>query len=298
MRILLAIFLCVFPAHAMSAAEPLSAIQIEADKVKDGIYMLRARGGNIGVSIGDDGTFLIDDQYAPLTQKIRARLDELAGDASPVRFVLNTHVHGDHTGGNENLGKAGALIVAHENVRKRMGTEEFREQFLQSGGKDVEEALPVVTFNDRITFHVNGSTLSIRHYPRAHTDGDSVVWFEEQNVVHMGDIYFEIGFPFIDIDRGGTVDGLIGAVEDVLSRADDKTVIMPGHGRLSDKAGLREYRDMLLELRDRVRAELQAGKSLEEILAAGLAVDYEERWSWAFINDRRFIETLVRDANN
>lgn len=282
-----------------SAGKSLASIDVESERVADGIYMLSARGGNIGAVVGDDGVFLIDDQYAPLTPRIRAVLESLPeGKGKSIRFVLNTHFHGDHTGGNENLGKAGAVIVAHDNVRARMTTEQFRESFLVNGGDNLEDAMPVVTFNDRVTFHLSGHTLETRHYPHAHTDGDSVVWFRESNVLHTGDIYFQLGYPFIDIARGGSVQGVIDAADELLAQADDQTVIIPGHGELSDKAGLSEYRDMIVTLRDRVAREIKTGKTLEKIQAMNLAKDYDARWSWQFINSERFIETLFNDLSS
>lgn len=290
--------LLLFCPLAVNAAESLASIQVETKRVGEGIYMLSARGGNIGAVTGDDGIFLVDDQYAPLTPRIRAALESLPdGKGKPVRFVLNTHFHGDHTGGNENLGKAGAVIVAHDNVRARMTTEQFREDFLASGGSSLDDALPVVTFNDRVTFHLNGHTLETRHYPHAHTDGDSVVWFRESNVLHAGDIYFQLGYPFIDIARGGSVHGLINALDDLLAQVNDGTVIIPGHGALSDKTGLRDYRDMIVTLRDRVMHEIKAGKTLQQVQAMDLARDYDARWSWQFIDSERFIETLFNDLS-
>lgn len=299
MRTLLAIILAGVPVTAWTAPEPLTSINMEIAPVADGIYMLSARGGNIGAVVGDDGIFLVDDQYAPLTPKIRAALDGLPeGKGKTVRFVLNTHFHGDHTGGNENLGKAGAVIVAHDNVRARMTTEQFREDFLASGGSSLEDALPVVTFNDRVTFHLNGHTLETRHFPHAHTDGDSVVWFRESNVLHAGDIYFQLGYPFIDIARGGSARGLVDALDELLTQVDGDTVIIPGHGEVADKVELREYRDMIVTLRDRVADEIKSGKTLQQVHALNLAKDFDERWSWQFINSERFIETLFTDLSN
>jgi cyclase len=272
--------------------------EVEAETLADGVHVLRARGGNIGVITGNDGAFLVDDQFAPLTARIRAKLDELAGTKNvPVRFVLNTHFHGDHTGGNENFGQAGAVLVAHDNVRARMTTGEFRRQYLERGGVNVEAALPVVTFNDGVTFHVNGRTLETRHFPHAHTDGDSVVWLREDNIVHMGDIYFQAGYPFIDIDNGGSVKGVIQAVDNVLARADANTKIIPGHGKTTSRQELVEYRDMLVALRDRVAEQLRAGKSLDDVRSMRLSKSWDERWSWDFISGERFVETLYRDLS-
>lgn len=272
-------FLLLLPVTAV-AAESLASTPVESTRVADGIYMLSARGGNIGAVVGADGIFLVDDQFAPLTPKIRAALDKLPNAAgSPLRFVLNTHFHFDHTGGNENMANAGAVIVAHDNVRKHMSTDAFREEFLSSGGTNIVAALPMVTFNDRVTFHLNGHTLETRHYPHAHTDSDSMVWFREMNAVHTGDIYFESGYPFIDIARGGSVHGVVAAVEDLLARADDETVIIPGHGKLSNRAALVEYRDMIVTLRDRVMREIEAGRTLQQIQAMRPAQAFDARWS-------------------
>lgn len=284
--------LAIVPLHA-SAAE---WAEITSERIADGIHVLGEQGGNIGVVIGDDGIFLIDDKFAPLTDRVRRKLDTLpGGEGTPVRFVLNTHFHGDHTGGNEHFGKAGAVIVAHDNVRARMDTEAFRTQYLERGGRDVESALPVVTFSDRVSFHLDGRTLLTRHYPHAHTDGDSVVWFREDNIVHMGDIYFQVGYPFIDTDNGGSIDGLIMAVEDVLKDADEHTVVVPGHGKVSDIAGLREYLDMLTTLRGAVANQLKARRSLDEVKAMNLTRELDARWNWEFISGEAFIETLYHD---
>ncbi|MBW3567624.1 MAG: MBL fold metallo-hydrolase [Proteobacteria bacterium] len=296
-RIFPVVLSMLFPVGVI-AAERLADINVETEKVVDGVYMLSARGGNIGAVVGADGIFLIDDQFAPLTPKIRAALAALpSGKGRPVRFVLNTHFHFDHTGGNENMGEVGAVIVAHDNVRARMTTDDFRKDFLETGGRNLDKALPVVTFNDRVTFHLNNQTLETRHYPHAHTDGDSIVWFRDKNAVHMGDIYFQLGYPFIDTARGGSVNGLVRAVNDVLAEADDRTVVVPGHGALSDKAGLTEYRDMIVDLRDKVAEQIKAGKTREQVTRMGLTRGYDARWNWNFITGDQFVETLFNDLS-
>lgn len=270
-------------------------IEIQDIEVHDGLYMLVGQGGNIGVSIGPDGSFLIDDQFAPLTPKIRATVRRLGG--GDIRFVLNTHVHGDHTGGNENLGKAGALIVAHENVHKRMSTQEFLEELRESGATQPDKALPVVTFNDRISFHINGLVLRGQHFANAHTDGDTVIWFDGANAVHMGDTFFNNGFPFIDVSRGGSLAGVLKAVESVLAEADKNTKIIPGHGQLTDETGLQEYRDMLVTARDRVLELKSAGKTIDEVVAADPLADLRERWEWQFIDADRFVRVIYAEAD-
>ncbi|MDX1443389.1 MAG: MBL fold metallo-hydrolase [Gammaproteobacteria bacterium] len=281
-------------ASLLAAPVALAAddVEMKSFDMGNGIWMIVGQGGNLGVSIGEDGIFLIDDQYAPLTPAIRAEIAELAGEERAVDFLVNTHVHGDHTGGNENFGKGGTLIVAHENVRKRMTTDAFRESFMKNGGKSLEDALPTVTFNDRISFHLNGETLRTRHYPNAHTDGDSVIFFDGANVVHTGDLFFNIGYPFVDRGRGGSVMGLLDALEDLLGRVDADTRIIPGHGEASDREGLVAYRNMIRTVAQRVEEQVDKGKSLEEIQAMKLTSDFDERWNWQFINGEKFIATI------
>lgn len=244
-------------------------VEIETIEVADGVYMLMGRGGNIGVSVGDDGVFLIDDQFAPLTEEILGAIGEITDES--VRFVFNTHWHGDHTGGNENLGEAGALIVAHDNVRERMST----DQVLQRIGQEptttpasTPGALPVVTFSEDVSFHINGGELHAFHVEHAHTDGDAIVHFEGPNVVHMGDTFFRGRFPFIDTASGGSIDGLISAVGRALSVMDAETRVIPGHGDLAGREDLRAYADALKEMRAAVADLVAEGMSLEEIQAA------------------------------
>lgn len=245
---------------------------IEAEPVADGIYMLTGRGGNIGLSVGDDATFIIDDQYAPLTEKIVAAIGEISDH--PVDFVLNTHWHGDHTGGNENFGERGALIMAHDNVHKRMaaGHKSGSGRVTPPAAKD---ALPVVTFNDSLTLHVNGQSITGIHVEHAHTDGDTIVYFREANAMHMGDTFFNGMYPYIDRSSGGHIDGIIGAAARALSLADESTKIMPGHGPLAGKADLQRYHDMLGTIRDRVAALVAEGKSLDEVQAAKPTADFD-----------------------
>ncbi|MEE8116717.1 MAG: MBL fold metallo-hydrolase [Gemmatimonadales bacterium] len=277
----------------LAAAAPLAAqeaVEIESIDLAPGIHMLIGRGGNIGVSSGPDGVFLIDDQYAPLTERIVGAIREFTD--GPIRFVLNTHWHGDHTGGNENLGKAGALIVAHDNVRERMSVEQFMEAFDRRVPASPQDALPVVTFGETVTFHLNGDEIHVFHVPHAHTDGDVIVHFRNANVVHMGDTYFAGRYPFIDIGSGGSIDGVIAAADVALELMDDETKVIPGHGALSTKADLRQYRDVLATVRDRVAQAMAAGRSLDDIKSAGLTSEWDATWGGGSINPERFIESV------
>lgn len=285
----------VFTSMPLAAADDVEMASVD---LGSGIYMVTGRGGNLGVSMGEDGIFLIDDQYAPLTPKIRAAINTLAGEKVQVKFILNTHFHGDHTGGNENFGKGGTLIVAHDNVRARMTTDEFRKSFIERGGESLADALPVVTFNDQVSFHINGETLRTKHYANAHTDGDSVVFFEGTNVIHMGDLYFQLGYPFIDTRNGGSVTGLLSALDDIIARIDADTQVIPGHGKISSRDELIEYRDMIRTVTQRVQEQVDSGKDLAAIKAADLTRDYDARWSWQFINGERFIESICADRCN
>jgi glyoxylase-like metal-dependent hydrolase (beta-lactamase superfamily II) len=257
--------------------------------------MLVGSGGNIGVSDGSDGVLVIDDQYAPLTDKIRAAVTAIS--KSPIRFIVNTHWHGDHTGGNENMGTAGAVIVAHENVRRRMSTEQISAFFNRTTPASPKAALPVMTFAQDVSFHVNGDDLHVFHVDPAHTDGDSIIHWTKANVFHMGDCYFAGGFPFIDLDSGGSVDGMIGAADKVLALANDASKIIPGHGPLSNKKDLTAYRDMLKTVRSRIQPLVTSGKSLDEVKAQHPTKDWDDNLGKGFINGDQFTEFVYRSLS-
>ena len=279
--LLILVLLC-----APLAAQDYSQVQIETVPVADGIHMLMGAGGNIGVASGEDGIFLIDDQFAPLTEKILAAVKNI--NDGEVRFVLNTHWHFDHTGGNENLGNAGVLIVAHENVRELMSVDQFLEAFQREIPAAPKAALPVVTFNDTVTFHLNGEEIHAFHVDPAHTNGDSIVHFRNANVVHMGDTYFNGIYPFIDVQNGGGIVGMIAASDRVLAMIDDETKIIPGHGPLSNKAELQAFRDMLQAAHDAIAPHVKAGKSLEEVQAADPLKALNDPWGKGFLNPETF----------
>jgi cyclase len=248
-------------------------VQVRATQISKNIYMLTGVGGNIGLSIGNDGAFLVDDQYTQLSEKILAAVRQLTD--KPIRFVVNTHWHGDHTGGNENLANTGAVIVAHDNVRVRMSSEQFIAALNSRSPASPPKALPIVTFMDGVTFHLNGDDIHVVHVGPAHTDGDAIIHFTSANVLHMGDTFFNGRYPLVDLSTGGSFDGLVTAVTTALRYVNDSTKVIPGHGPLSTRAELVKYRDMLATIRDRVAALIKQGKSREDVIAAKPTADWD-----------------------
>ena len=271
------------PAAMPAAAED---VKIETISIAPGIYMLKGRGGNIGLTVGVDGAAIIDDQFADMAPKIRAAVAMLSDQ--PVHFVINTHLHGDHTGGNDSFGKTGAVIIAHENVRKRLGSPQVNPTTNAPIEARAREALPVITFADSASLHFNDEDLEFTHLPNAHTETDIVIRFRKANVLHMGDC-FTGGFPFIDGNTGGTFDGLIRAQETVLATVDDNTKIIRGHGPLGNKAELQAYHDMLVVVRDRVAKLVKAGKSQDEVVAARPTKEFEEKYGGTSFNAAQWI---------
>ena len=271
--------------------QDFSKVEVKAEKLNDTTYMLTGAGGNIGLSVGDDAVFVIDDQFAPMAPKIVAAIAAIT--PKPVRFMVNTHWHGDHTGGNEAFAKAGALILAHDNVRKRMASEQVIEFFKSTVPPSPRAALPLITFSADTTFHINGDEVHALHVPRAHTDGDAIVHFVKGDVIHMGDTFFNGMYPFIDTSSGGTIDGTIAAADRGLALAGERTKIIPGHGPLATKADLRAYRDMLSTVAQRIKQMLRDGKKLEEITASNVSADFDEKWGKGFIKANKFAEMVA-----
>lgn len=283
---IIAVAVMTLPAAVQAADE----VKIAATQVTEKIYMLTGQGGNIGLFVGEEGTFLIDDQFAPLTDKIVAAIRAVGGDTP--KFLINTHYHGDHTGGNENLGGEGTLIFSHDNVRERLSTGSFIAAFKMKGVPLAKQGLPVVTFSEDISFHLNGDTVHAVHVPHAHTDGDSFIHFKAANVIHAGDIFFNGFYPFIDVQHGGSLRGMIAATDRILALADDQTKIIAGHGPLGDKAQLAAYRKMLGVAHERLRGLKESGKNAEEAIAANPLADLEATWGDGLFKGERWIEII------
>jgi len=282
--------LCHVPTRLV--AQNFDTVQVTSTRLADNVHMLVGSGGNIGIMVGSDAVFVVDDQFAPLTPKILAAIKAIT--PQPVRFVLNTHWHFDHTGGNENMGQAGALIFAHENVRKRMSTDQFIEAFKLKQPASPRGALPVVTFTDTVSFHLNGDSVVVFHVAPAHTDGDAMVMFTKANVVHTGDVFVSAGFPFVDRSSGGTIHGIIAATERLLTVTDAQTKIIPGHGPLADRTRLKAYHDMLVVMRDRMRKEIAAKHTVDQVLASKITAEYDTEWP----NGReRFLRILFQELS-
>jgi cyclase len=277
---------------ALAQEEDFSKTQIKVTKVAGSVYMLEgADAGNIGASIGEDGIVIVDDQYAPLADKIQAALKGITD--KPVRFIINTHYHGDHTGGNAYFQKQ-APIIAHDNVRKRLetggpsGTGGSIHSEHKPGAK---ESLPIITFDHDVTVHLNGEDIRALYFPAGHTDGDSIIFFPKSNVVHMGDDFVTYGFPFIDVESGGSINGMIDGVEKVIAQVPPDVKIIPGHGPVSSIADVKAYLEMLKGTRDAVAKEIKAGKTLDQMKQAKL-LDPWKKYSGDFINEDAFLETL------
>ena len=286
MRLLTSALALTISLSPAAGQQDFSKVEVKATPVSGPVYMLTGAGGNIGVSAGPDGVLIVDDQFAPLADKIRAALQGVGGGR--LRFVLNTHWHGDHTGGNPVFGKE-ASIVAHENVRKRLATEQT--VFGQKSPPLPPEGLPVITFGSSLSVHFNGEEIKVMHAPHGHTDGDSIIYFTKSNVVHMGDQFFNGTFPFVDLGSGGDVDGYVRNVADVVSKTPANAKIIPGHGPLATLDDLKAFHQMLVETTGLVRERMKAGRTLDQIKAEGLPAKWKA-WGQGFIKTDFWIETV------
>jgi cyclase len=281
---------------ARGQGQDFSKVQIKATKVSGNIYMLEGAGGNIAASIGEDGIVIVDDQFAPLADKIQATLKSLGITDKPVRFVINTHYHGDHTGGNAPFANTGSTVIAQDNVRKRMATGGAAGNgpggSIHVEAKPAEkEALPIITFEHDVTVHLNGEDIRALHFPAGHTDGDSVIFFPKNNVVHMGDDFVRYGFPFIDVNSGGSVQGMIAAMEKATAQLPSDVKVIPGHGQLSNLDDVREFTKMLKETSAVVQKALDEHKTLAQMKEEKILEPWK-KWSGDFVKTDAFIETL------
>lgn len=289
-----ALLVAATPLRSHAQQQSFDSVQVRTEKVNDRLYVLFGAGGNIALSIGDDGAFIVDDQFAPLSDKITKAIAALT--PKPLRFVVNTHFHGDHTGGNANFGRAGAVIVAQDNVRKRLG----QEQVALSGQRTPaapHEAMPVITFAQEVSLFVNGDSVHAIYVPNAHTDGDALIHYVGSNAIHMGDTFFAGRYPYIDLKSGGSVDGIVQAADRALAIARDDTKIIPGHGPISSKADLADYRRVIAGARDRVKALVMQGKTLSQVAVAKPLDGIAASWGSGFINTDAFLDELFADLN-
>jgi glyoxylase-like metal-dependent hydrolase (beta-lactamase superfamily II) len=288
-KFLLLIVSLLFAVSA-SAQTDFSKVEMKATKVAGNVWMLEGAGGNIGVSVGDDGLLIVDDQFAPLADKIRAALKGIAD--KKLHFILNTHWHGDHTGGNVAFGPE-ATIIAHDNVRKRLATEQKSTVFNTTTPPSPKEALPVITFDQTLTVHFNGEEIRAIHYPKGHTDGDSVIFFSASNVVHLGDDFFAGRFPFVDLESGGSVEGLVKNIGELIAKIPADVKLIPGHGPISTLDDLKSYHRMLQQTTEIVRGKIKAGKTLDQIKSEGLPAEWAP-WGTGFIKTDRWVETIYK----
>lgn len=273
----------------------MDKIEIKAEKLGGNVWVLYGAGGNMGLCAGPDGAVLIDDEFAPLSARILAAVKQTADQ--PVRWVVNTHWHGDHVGGNQNMAEAGATILAHDRVRARLIEGQDSKFFGRKTEPATGKALPLVTFNDSTTLHLNGEAVLVFHVAPAHTDGDAIVWFPNANVVHMGDTFFNGIYPIVDLESGGSVDGMIAASARVLSRLGPDAKVIPGHGPVTDRATLQKYHDMLVGTRAAVAKLVKEKKTLEQVVAAKPTAPWDEAWGKGFMKPDVFTTVLYNELS-
>ncbi len=286
-------FLLLFISATISGAQDFEAVEIKTTQLTESIYVLEGSGGNIGICVGQDGTIMVDDQFAPLTTKIKAAIAKIT--PQPVQFLINTHWHFDHTGGNENFGREGAIIVSHVNSRERMIKDQFLALPNVKQGAYSNPGLPKVTFQESMSFHFNGETIKVFNVGRAHTDGDAIVHFVESNIIHMGDVFVRYIFPLIDEPHGGNIEGMIETLDKVAELANEDTRIIPGHGQVSKKQDLLDYRGMLTTIRDRVKILIEERKTLEQIIASNPTRGYE---GGTFVAKNDFVKIVYDNLTN
>jgi glyoxylase-like metal-dependent hydrolase (beta-lactamase superfamily II) len=281
---------------AAIAQQGLDTVQIKAQKITESIYMLKGSGGNIGILVGKDGTLMIDDQFAPLSNKINGAIKTI--DPGTIRFLVNTHVHGDHSGGNENFKKMGTTIVAHDLVRERMMKEQVNKVFNRTTPPRDAGAWPAITFADKLNFHLNDEDVQLIHTDNGHTDGDVIIHFKKANVFHTGDTFVRYGYPFVDAASGGTFVGFLSTLDKLLVLADDNSKIIPGHGELATKADVKALRDQLYDIRDQTVAAFKKGKKLEDIASLGITDKYDAELGKGFLKGKDFLMMVAEELKS
>lgn len=285
----------LFIACAASAQDNFDSVKVTTQKVSDNLYLLMGAGGNIGVLVGADGTLMVDNQFAPLSARITDAIKFI--DPGEIRFVINTHIHGDHSGGNENFARMGSTVIAQENVRKRMSS-----SFVNPKTKEVtpprdKDAWPIVTFPNSLNVHLNGENIEVLYFGPAHTDGDVAVWFKNANVMHLGDQFVTYGYPYIDYGGGGSINGFISNLDKILSLMNDQTRIIPGHGDICRKGDVQKFRDTLADIRDQTLAALKKGKKVGEIPGLAIAGKYDPAWGKGFMKGKDFVLQVAEDLS-
>jgi len=279
--------MAIIIATISSATAQDKKVEFETFQLSETVYMLKGRGGNVGISTGEDGLFIIDDQVKPVTEQLLKAIRKISD--KPIRFVINTHYHADHTGGNETIGGAGAVIISHDNIHKRMTTEQVSIFMKSTTPAYAKAALPIVTFNDRMSLHLNGEVATAYHVAHGHTDGDSIIHFPASNVIHMGDMFFNGLYPYVDLDAGGSLQGMVEAADLALTMADDSTRIIPGHGPLAMTEDLKSYRDFLIKASTNVQALIDQDLGLEQIIAAKPTEEWDETLGKTWITPPQFV---------
>ncbi|HTH57431.1 MAG TPA: MBL fold metallo-hydrolase [Cyclobacteriaceae bacterium] len=278
-----------------SAQQNFDTVKIRPVKVAEQIYMLKGSGGNIGLLTGSDGSLMIDDQYAPLSVKIADAIKAISPNT--IRFLVNTHIHGDHTGGNDNFSKQGITVVAHDQVRARMMTESVNKRLNRTTPPRDKAALPIVTFSDKLNFHLNDEEIELIHLDKGHTDGDVAVYFKKANVIHTGDAFVRYGYPFIDESIGGGINGFVSSLDKILAIINDQTKVIPGHGELATKADVKILRDQVADIREQVAQALKKGKKAEDLAGLGITDKYEEKLGKGFLKGKDFVSIIAASLN-
>jgi glyoxylase-like metal-dependent hydrolase (beta-lactamase superfamily II) len=271
-------------------------VEFKTFQLSDTVYMLMGRGGNVGISTGKDGLYIIDDQVRPVTKELLQAIRKISD--KPIRFVINTHYHADHTGGNEAIGGAGAVIIAHDNIHKRMTTEQVSIFMNSTTPSYAKAALPVLTFNDRMSLHFNGETATAYYVANGHTDGDSIIHFPASNVIHMGDMFFNGMYPYVDLDAGGSIEGMVNAADLALSMANESTRIIPGHGQLAMTEDLKNYRDFLIKASTNVQALIDQDMNLQQIIAAKPTEEWDEALGKIWIKPAQFVTFIYNSLED